>query len=167
MVKVIIGLVVLVFLGVLLIGGAGLLYFMSTSGSGPVAQQPKPPTTPQAPSKTAADDERAKLEKEVAELKRKLEEQNAGTPSDVNTPAMPEWELQTATVNSPGDGFLALRNLPSSEIGERIAKIPHGDEVQILACNPTSETIANRTGKWCLITWQDQTGWVFDAWLYY
>lgn len=166
-IKVVIGLAVLVVLGIIAIGGAGVIYFMSTASQPtPVPQRPSPPATPQK-SSTTTDDEKAKLEKEVADLKRKLEEQAPTTTGTEDFPTDPDYTLKTATVNSPGDGFLALRNLPSSDIGERIGKIPHGDKVEVLACGPNSETIGSRTGKWCLVSWQNQAGWVFDAWLDY
>lgn len=165
-VKVVIALVVVAVLGLIAIGGAGVLYFMSTANQvTPVPQKPSPPATP--PKSSTTEDEKAKLEKEVADLKRKLEEQAPATSGTEDFPTDPDYTLKTATVNSPGDGFLALRNLPSSDIGERIGKIPHGDTVEVLACSPTDETIGARTGKWCLVSWQNQAGWVFDAWLDY
>ena len=38
----------------------------------------------------------------------------------------------TARVDSPGDGFLALRAVPDARSGEPLAKIPHGTTVQEL-----------------------------------
>ena len=71
---------------------------------------------------------------------------------------------RTAKVNSPKDGFLALRNLPSHDIGDRIAKIPHGETINVLLCSEQSVTIAGRTGHWCMVSHNNQTGWVFDVW---
>ena len=73
----------------------------------------------------------------------------------------------TAHVNSPGDGFLALREEPDAENGNRLAKIPHDAVVFLENCEKDKTTIAGRTGRWCMVTYQDETGWVFDAWLTY
>src|SRR4029079_2759835 len=103
---------------------------------------PTPTFTPATPP----DKDKQKLEEEVANLKRKLEETN-GSNSDSDT-TFDQSDLSdiggTARVNSPHDGFLALRNLPSPEIGQRIAKIPHGVTINILACTDQAETIAGR-----------------------
>jgi hypothetical protein len=68
-------------------------------------------------------------------------------------------------VNSPGDGFLALRDMPSAKVGRRLAKIPHGSEVVIEGCQEKSVVIGGRRGKWCRARWNNTTGWVFDVWL--
>lgn len=166
--KVIIALVVVGILGIALIGGAGLIYLISLSSESNQSE-PERPTEPNRPSRSATPDpDKAKLEKELADLKEKLKDQQS-TPDNTN-PFPDDGEIsvfKTATVNSPGDGFLALRNLPSSDAGDRIAKIPNGEKVEILACNPTEETIGGRSGKWCLVTWNETAGWVFDAWLEY
>ncbi|HEX2640645.1 MAG TPA: hypothetical protein VHL50_08745, partial [Pyrinomonadaceae bacterium] len=72
-----------------------------------------------------------------------------------------------ATVNSPSDGFLALRSLPDANYGERIAKIPHGSTVDVISCADDQVTIGSHTGHWCLITYQSNAGFVFDAFLDY
>ncbi|MDM7922666.1 MAG: hypothetical protein QUS14_10240 [Pyrinomonadaceae bacterium] len=163
--KILIGVLIAGFLGIVLIAAAGAFFFISSSRVEPVQPaNPSEPSTPKAPS--TADTDRAKLEKEIADLKRKLEEQKDVPQNPEESATDPDVSIfETATVNSPGDGFLALRNLPNSDIGDRIAKIPHGDTVEILACNPAAESIDGRSGKWCLVTWQEQAGWVFDAWL--
>src|SRR5690606_2432729 len=71
----------------------------------------------------------------------------------------------TATANSPKDGFLALRSLPSTEIGERLAVIPHGAEVKVVACDPNYKTLNNRRGSWPLLMYAHFVGWAFDAYL--
>lgn len=166
--KVIVALVVVGIVGIALIGGVGLVYLISLNSNSGQAP-PERPAEPVRPSRSATPDaEKAKLEKELADLKEKLKEQPSV--SDNSNP-FPDSEdisvFKTAIVNSPGDGFLALRNLPSTDAGDRIAKIPNGEKVEILACNPTEETIGDRSGKWCLVTWKETAGWVFDAWLEY
>ncbi len=73
---------------------------------------------------------------------------------------------KAATVNSPGDGFLALRSLPNGETGIRIAKIPHGTTVTVGVCGPVVKP-GNRTGHWCQTSYNGYSGWVFDAYLNY
>ena len=118
------------------------------------------------------DAEKERLQNELANLQKKLEEQknsNSATPA-VNARPFPSHAPQaavTARVNSPNDGFLALRDEPDLDSGERIAKIPHGATVVINNCERTESTIDGRRGRWCQIEYDGETGYVFDAWLIY
>lgn len=131
-------------------------------------------------TETSAD--RGSSGEDVEELKKRIEElgdrlgnrENGEGASPVvsitPTPAPTEEEQDfdeevIQRVNSPGDGFLALRDRPSAKVGSRIAKIPHGDIVVMESCLQRSETIGGRTGKWCRIRWEGKTGWVFNVWL--
>ena len=154
--------------GFIVVLGAGLLGVVFYVGSGKnVAVANTATPTPTFTPATPPDKDKQKLEEEVANLKRKLEETN-GSNSDSDT-TFDQSDLSdiggTARVNSPNDGFLALRNLPSSEIGQRIAKIPHGVTINILACTDQAETIAGRKGHWCMVSYNSQVGWVFDVWI--
>lgn len=163
--KIIFAVVLLGMLGIVIIGVAGAIFFYTSGLSGADQPNVRPPSP--TPASTTTDVEREKLQKELADLQRKLQEQNN---SVANSDPFSEDELGspiTATVNSPKDGFLALRNLPTHEFGERIAKIPHGDQVEVLGCDDEYVVIAERRGRWCLATWKTQAGWVFDAWLTY
>jgi hypothetical protein len=51
----------------------------------------------------------------------------------------------TATVNTPGDGFLALRSEPSTKQGVRPGKIPHGTLLDLGGCVRHSAT-----QRWCI-----------------
>jgi hypothetical protein len=107
------------------------------------------------------------LEDKLKEMQKKLDEAaNGNSDSDIpfDTNDLPNYG-RTATVNSPNDGFLALRNLPSTEIGSLIAKIPHGTTIKVMICSEQSVTIAGRSGHWCMVSYNGQTGWVFDVWL--
>jgi hypothetical protein len=124
-------------------------------------------TTP----KPTPDPETERLKNELANLQRQLDEKKT-TPND-NT-SVPEFDLddldfefRTATVDSPGDGFLALRSEPSSEYGDRLAQIPHGEKINVISCDTDKVTIGSRRGNWCLVEWNGRAGWVFDAWLKY
>ena len=153
-------------LGLIAVVGAGLLGVAFYVGSGRTNTAAVSPTPTAVPS-PSSDDEKKRLEDEVARLKKKVEE-SAGSNSDDSD----SFDLSdipglggTAEVNSPKDGFLALRNLPNVQYGERIAKIPHGATINILMCSDDAVTIDGRTGHWCMISYSEQVGWVFDAWL--
>ena len=166
-------------LGVLLIGVigvAGAIYYFSsgTHTSANVAVQ-KSPTANASPAPSAtADEEKKRLEDELANVKRRLDEANKKTsvnsnpfPESSSTDADPTDSLAVATVNSPNDGFLALRTEPDPDTGTRIAKIPDGAQVAVALCQDDRVTIGGRTGKWCLVGWGNYVGWVFDAFLVY
>jgi len=163
---------VLVFLGLIAIGAGGVaLYFLS----GQTPQPEKTPagrifSSPQSTPSTKPSEEPTTVEDElndqIAELQRLLTDNE-----DPDAPA--EWPLtlpgyptatETATVNSPRDGFLALRSLPSAEIGERLARVPNGAEVTVGSCLIETK-VGSRSGRWCLAKYEGKTGWVFDAYL--
>ncbi len=162
-----------VVLGILAIGAVGLIgaifyYGTGVGGKVPPAQSPTP--TPAATAMSTPDAEKERLRDELANIQRKLDEQKK---TNINTNPFPndgDEELGssvTATVNSPSDGFLALRSIPDAELGERILRIPHGAEVEINNCEKTQVTFGGRTGRWCQVEYAGRTGWVFDAWLDY
>lgn len=154
------GIAVLAILGV---GGAILYYQL-----GPGPQRPTPtPTIPTPPATATPDREKERLRDEIANIRKRLDEANKNSGNGTSETDDERGSPITATVNSPNDGFLALRSQPDSEHGERIAKIPDGAEIEILRCSASSVTIAGRSGRWCYVSYGGQTGWVFDAWLDY
>ena len=153
-------------IGLIVIIGAGLLavaFYVGSRKNGTVVTPTPPPRATQTP-----DDEKKRLEDEVAKLKKKLEEQS-GSNSDANDNEFDFSNIPnfggTAEVNSPKDGFLALRNLPNVQYGSVLAKIPHGATINIMLCSEDAVTIDTRSGHWCMVSYNDQVGWVFDAWL--
>jgi hypothetical protein len=119
-------------------------------------------------SPTPAKDDKDELRDQIANLERQLNEQKK-TKQPANIPlSMPRQSATTTTAraNSPSDGFLALRSLPSSELGDRILKIPHGATVTIGACGPVIRPVS-RSGRWCQASYNGTSGWVFDAYLIY
>ncbi len=145
------------------IGLAGAAFYYSTGKSEP--EQTRATPTPRFSPSPTSDLEKERLRDEIANIQRKLDEQK----NDKSTPA-PDDDRNSAvtgTVNSPNDGFLALRSIPDAERGDRLAKIPHGAEVDILNCEKNSVAINGRRGRWCQIDYKGQIGWVFDAWLDY
>lgn len=67
---------------------------------------------------------------------------------------------ETAVVNTPGDGYLALRSEPSTSRGARLYKIPHATRLTVGEC-----VLAPNTDRWCKTTFNGQSGWVFDRFL--
>lgn len=89
------------------------------------------------------------------------EREKTDTPENLPTP---EQSGTTARVNSPRDGFLALRSDPDTETGYRITKIPHGSAVRVIGCQGYSY-VGKTRGRWCRIVYGGQAGWAFDAFL--
>ena len=121
-------------------------------------------------------------DKEVERLKKRVDElgnripadetvdEDSTTPEITPTPDPEDDKTEyddevIRRVNSPNDGFLALRDRPDARSGSRIAKIPHGDIVVVERCLEEEVTIGQRTGHWCRTRWEGLSGWVFDAWL--
>ena len=168
-------LLALIALGIVVIGAVALIgaviYFGNTGQAS--NQTAKQTSTPAPVSLPTVDPEKQRLQDELANVQKKLDEQKDGNrvtnvPPPFPTPDRPnEPGVVTARVNSPGDGFLAMRSSPSAAYGERVAKIPHGAVVNIQNCQREKIRIGDRTGRWCMVTYGDHTGWVFDAWLDY
>lgn len=73
----------------------------------------------------------------------------------------------SAIVNSPADGFLALRARPSSKIGGKIREIPNGSKVIITNCDDYSETGVGKRSRWCVAHYDGDTGWILDLYITY
>jgi hypothetical protein len=113
------------------------------------------------------------LKEELDRLKKQVDDQkNAKSNSALTTtpttkPTPLQQGIVTARVNSPGDGFLSLRTEPSVKTGTQLVKIPTGSTIQIEDCQQNYITIDSRRGRWCMVSYNGKTGWVFDAWLVY
>ena len=167
-IKIVVAVLIVGFLGLVVLGGAGAIFYLRSAGTTLAVASPTPTASPtRSPSPTPtpeAEDER--LEQEIANLQKQLED--ALDPSPTKTPpSFSSDDLPTARVNSPSDGFLALRSEPDSEKGARLAQIPHGTVVTLENCEKEQVKIGSRTGRWCMVTYRGQAGWVFDAWLDY
>jgi len=153
-------------LGLLLllaIGGfAAFVLLRPTGDKNPVvAVSPTQSVSPTA----APNDETAKLKEEMTNLQKQLQNrknQKPNAPAEIVPP--PKQPGNTARANSPRDGFLALRSEPNSETGHRIAKIPHGAALTVVAC-PKPSNSGKMAGRWCQVVYNGQSGWAFDAFM--
>ena len=122
-------------------------------------------STPITSQKPTPDSDNNELKEKIANLEKQVADQrNQKNKTSTGTFPTPPKSGGTARVNSPGDGFLALRSEPNSETGSRIAKIPHGATVTVLGC-PKSSNIGKMSGCWCQVIYNGQTGWAFDAFM--
>jgi len=170
----VLGLVLLMLIGAAAFAAA-LIYFNKDS-------RPIPKSTPNANAQEpansrsvsnangppAANTETDKLREQIANLEKRLDEQktSSASPNIPTEPDEPALTHASPVVNSPGDGFLALRSLPSSDIGDRVVRIPNGAHISISGCLPRSR-VGSKTGRWCKASYNGYSGWVFDAWLIY
>lgn len=154
----------------------GLLVLGCVAPFGPVQQER---TDTSSKPESSDSEEKEKLKEKIAELeKEKLEEKIEELEKQVDDQKQQKTvegktETKTTTarppkgfvlVNTPGDGYLALRTVPSTERGQRILKIPHGTYIAVYNCR--SVTFAGRKrGRWCQTIYEDNQGWVFDAYL--
>ena len=146
---------------------AGTFIYFKTRGPEKASLDPNNVKTA-TPAPSPGKDDKDELRDQIANLEKMLNEQKR-TNKPVNIPlTLPDQPATTTTVtvNSPSDGFLALRSLPSSEAGERVLKIPHGATVSIGACGPIVKPVS-RAGHWCQASYNGYSGWVFDAYLDY
>ncbi len=160
------GLAVFLLLAMVVIAG-GVIFYLNSKSSDVTSKNSMANRAP-TPSPAATTDDKEDLQKQIANLEKLINEQKKNNqPSNVPL-TMPRQQTTTTTarVNSPGDGFLALRTLPNSEAGQRILKIPHGASVSIGACGPVVRPV-NRAGRWCQASYNGYSGWVFDAYLIY
>src|ERR1035437_6457062 len=156
MVKVLLAVIGVVVLGLIAIAAVALIYLYSRGPDR--AAVPNVSINANSDKRTAASptpmptaDDTNELREQIANLEKKLNEQRTSNkPMDVplSLPNQPTSTTSTARVNSPGDGFLALRTFPSSDIGSRIMAIPHGAMITVGGCLITSR-IGNKTGRWC------------------
>ena len=163
--KVLAAVLVLGFAALVIVAAAGAYIYYKSGKQQPAFVEKTP--TPKPSVSPTPDSEKQKLQDELANLQKKLDEQKSGVSNNRPFPTPDVNAVPTARVNSPNDGFLALRSEPDAEYGQRIAKIPHGTVIELNNCEKNQVTIAGRKGRWCLVTYGDYAGYVFDAFLIY
>jgi hypothetical protein len=67
------------------------------------------------------------------------------------------------TVNSPRDGYLALKEEPCTMPCRTLLKIPHNTRLSLGTCKDSFEVADRRRGRWCYTSYGGYSGWVFDA----
>lgn len=157
-VAVLVGLLLLVIIG--FAGFAAYTFMDKDENSG--AASPTPNASP-----TPDNDEINLLKEELANVKKQInakKDMPLTKRTPVDTMPKPLIAGTPARVNSPGDGFLALRTAPNTKTGERIVKIPHGVIVNIVGCRGIV-TGKKKRGRWCQVEYNGQKGWAFDAYL--
>lgn len=170
-----IGLLIVGFLAVVALAGAIGAYFVFADKNEIATITPTPTATPisinvsnnsnSANSSTISTQE---LEEKLKRLEKQLEEQKKASQTNSSSGQTPlQNGYATAKVNSPNDGFLALRSEPSTETGAQLMKIPHGATVILNNCEKTTVKVSGRSGRWCDVEYAGQSGWVFSAWLDY
>lgn len=126
----------------------------------------KPTVTPSP----LPDNQNNELRAKLANLEKQLQEQKNKKPLNTQpspSPAQNNQGTATARVRSSSDGFLSLRTEPSVKTGTQLIKIPTGATVQLENCAKNFLTIDGRRGRWCMVSYNGETGWAFDAWLEY
>ena len=63
-------------------------------------------------------------------------------------------------VNTPGDGFLALRSRPTTKKGKRLHKIPHDTLLKLGDC-----TLDETGSSWCETTFLGDKGWICEEYV--
>lgn len=163
-------LIALVGLGILVVFGAAIAGFIifRSGADAPGNANTKvvlDPTNTPTPNET---DETDELREQIANLEKLLNEQKRSDKPSTIPLSLPNQSSTTTTarVNSPGDGFLALRTYPNSQAGTKILEIPHGATISVGGCLNSSK-IAKKAGRWCRANYDGYSGWVFDAFLIY
>lgn len=163
--------VLLVLLGlgifVVLLAIVGVVIYYNSRPEQAINKTPDLKTPAASPASTKEDKD--DLRDQIANLQKQLADQkNMNRPSTVPMPT-PNFSSTTMTTtaraNSPADGFLALRSLPSATVGDRILKIPHGATVSVGACGPVEKSV--HPGRWCQARYNGYTGYVYDYYLVY
>lgn len=159
-----IGFALTALLAVIAVGG--WMMFRST-GKNELATNDKPIVIEKnTPAVSPTPDETANLKTKIDNLEKKIQDQKKpNIPTIPGSPvSSPQTAKNTARVNSPGDGFLALRTMPSSETGDRILQIPHGATVTVLGCQAKA---AGKKARWCRVDYNGNLGWAYDGFLVY
>lgn len=111
--------------------------------------------------------EKQKLEEKIEELEKKVDDKKVGQTIVVQPKTKESIKKPPkgyARVNSPRDGFLALRSEPSADRGIRAEKIPHGKTIRLHSCGKLT-VVGGRKGRWCQVVYRDYIGFAFDAYL--
>ena len=154
--KIIIGLLAAGLL-VVILAAVVLFLFLRPVPTDSVTKNDAKAATP-APSPTK--DEKDEL---IANLKRKLEEDDRRITTEPNAQ---QSSIRTGRVNSPRDGFLAVRSEASAASGYRVTTIPDGTIIALGGCSSQTR-VDGKNGRWCRTNFRGFDGWVFDGFIVY
>ncbi len=158
--------------------GIGAIFLFNPFGRRETAVVASNSNAPASNTNSAADNQSKELQDKLANLERQLQEQknqnkvvkNQPFSNSVNKTANPTPNnsgTPTAKVKPSGDGFLSLRTEPNVKTGTQLIKIPTGATVRLENCEKNFITVDGRRGRWCMVSYNGETGWAFDAWLAY
>lgn len=168
--------VIIAFLLLLLLGAVGvgaLIYFNPFGKDTANVSNTNANSKNNSAANSSVNNQNSEMEEKLANLEKKLQEQQnqkktANTqPFPANVKPSSDPGRPTASVKPTGDGFLSLRTEPSVKTGTQLVKIPSGSTVNLENCEKNYVTVDGRRGRWCMVTYGGQTGWVFDAFLNY
>jgi hypothetical protein len=127
----------------------------------------KPMATPVSTPITQNDQLKEKLANLEKQLQDRTNQKKTSNTQPFPGPTQNNSAKPTARVAPSNDGFLSLRTEPSVKTGTQLVKIPSGSTVNLENCEKNYMTIDNRRGRWCMVSYAGEIGWVFDAWLIY
>lgn len=79
-------------------------------------------------------------------------------------PPVSQTAYPVVTVNSPRDGYLALKSEACiAPCGTTLFKIPHGTRLSLGTCKDNFEVADRRRGRWCYTSYGGYNGWIFDG----
>jgi len=87
----------------------------------------------------------------------------APPPPSPTLPPVRQLANSAVTVDSPRDGYLALKEGPCITPCRTLIKIPHGARIDLGTCRENVEVADRRRGHWCYTSYAGYSGWVFDA----
>lgn len=168
-------LIIVALLVLLVLAGIGIaaIIFLNPFGKPQTVIVSNGNTQPNSASNSVPENQSKELQEKLANLEKKLQEQQnqRKTANPQTIPTMPKTPTDpgrpTARVIPTSDGFLSLRTEPSVKTGTQLVKIPSNSTVNLENCESAYVTIGGRRGRWCMVTYNNQTGWVFDAFLNY
>jgi hypothetical protein len=150
----------------ILVLGGFLLYRQSTSES----EKGKTETIKKSEDTTKDSNKNEKVTTNESEtipaptVKTIIVEKEVPKIAQVPLPSVKQVDDRIVTVNSPRDGYLALKTEPCiAPCGTMLLKIPHGTKLTLGTCKNNFEVADRRRGRWCYTSYGGNTGWIFDA----
>ncbi len=123
------------------------------------------PTSKRRIETTKKSDKNVKPIQKITEPKKKTSRRSDSSVApftpDESVTSSADTGTTTAKVNSPADGFLALRSEPNA-VANKIMEIPHGSTIKVSDC---LESVIRKSGRWCQVDYNGNLGWVNNQFL--